>query len=304
VKSPRSLFRSRPHRNGDQPIPNYPVPPDRSHWAVCVPFRDHILHPVEDALDTLARQGVPVHKWPGCSDVGFCRSQMASLAMMEGRQSVLFIDSDTLFHPADAIRILERPEPVVAGVYAQKRYGKLNVDLPESIEEIGLGTEGGDYEVRGVGAGFLRIHAEAFQRLIEHHDLPCCTDPDGTSAIWQFFLPHVYQRENGTWERLGEDYSFCRLCRLAGIPVIADTRIELHHLGLYPYGWDEAAVVRRERSRGLTIPHFRPDCSAGSGQGAGTNGIPRHGGSDDHRAGPAGRTTAAPAGPVAVAAGR
>jgi hypothetical protein len=224
-----------------------------------VPFRDHILHPVEDALDRLRELGVPVRKWPGCSDVGFCRSQMASLAMMEGCEAVLFIDSDTLFHPADAIRILERSEPVVAGVYPQKRYGKLNVDLDESIVEIGLGDQGGDYGVRGVGAGFLRVRAEAFQRIVEHHDLPCCTR-GGEAGVWPFFLPMLRQIDS-EWTYLGEDYAFCRLCTEAGLKVIVDTRIELHHLGLYPYGWDEAAIVRRERSRGLTIPHFRPDPS-------------------------------------------
>jgi hypothetical protein len=224
-------------------------------YAVLVPCLHGIDLVVERQLRRLEAMGVTVTRLAGVSEISFGRSQLASHAMLEGREAVLFIDSDILFNPADAIDILRRPEPIVAGVYPQKRYGKLNVDLDPGIAEIGCGTEGRDYEAQHVGAGFLRIRAEAFQRVIEHHDLPCCTA--GGGAVWPFFLPMVAQQD-GEWMYLGEDYAFCERARAAGVPIIVDTRIPLHHLGPYPYGWREAAQpVPPPPLTGVVIPHFR-----------------------------------------------
>jgi hypothetical protein len=246
-RPPRSLFRQR-HRQ------QAPADSDLARYVVLVPFMDSILHPCEDALDAVERLGVRVFRRPGCSAIDFCRSELASAAMLEGKEAVLFVDSDILFNPADALYILRRPEPVVAGIYAQKRYGHVNCDLPESVEQIKVGTKGQDYEALAVGAGFLRIRAEAFQKIIEHHDLPCCTRHSG--AVWPFFLPMTVQEPSGEWTYMGEDYAFCWRCRAAGIPIILDTRIRLFHLGLYPYGWEEAAGIKVLREDGLEIAHF------------------------------------------------
>lgn len=246
---------------GDGPLPFAVAPsaaPDLSRFAVLVPFMDSILHPVEDALRALERSGIRVVRRAGSSAIDYVRSEMASQALAEGREAVLFVDSDVLFNPADAIRLLLRPEPIVAGVYAQKRYGKVNVDTFPETREIGFGTEGRDYEVKGVGAGFLRIRSEAFIRIAEHHDLPTCT-ATGTGVI-PFFLPFVAtDPDSGHVVYFCEDMAFCRRAREAGIPVIADTRVNLYHLGLYPYSFVEASKTKPERMSGVTIPVVRPD---------------------------------------------
>jgi hypothetical protein len=216
---------------------------------------DSILHPCEDALDAVERLGVRVFKRPGCSAIDYCRSELASAAMLEGKEAVLFVDSDILFNPQDALYILRRPEPIVTGIYSQKRYGHVNCDIDESVKVIPVGTKGTDLDCLNVGAGFLRIRAEAFQRIIEHHNLPCCTR--NGSAVWPFFLPMV-ERDgpHHEWTYMGEDYAFCWRARQAGLKIVLDTRIRLFHLGLYPYGWEEAAGIKVLREDGLEINHF------------------------------------------------
>ena len=45
---------------------------------------------------------------------------LASDALHDGAEAVLFIDADLAFHPLDALRLLACPESVIAGVYAKK----------------------------------------------------------------------------------------------------------------------------------------------------------------------------------------
>jgi hypothetical protein len=235
-----------------------PPQPDLSRFAVLVPFMDSILHPVEDALRALERMGVLVVRRAGCSAIDYVRSDMASQALAEGKEAILFIDSDVLFNPKDAVRLLLRPEPIVAGVYAQKRYGRVNVDPMPGTEAIGFGTEGRDYEVKGVGAGFLRIRSEALIAVAEHFDLPTCT-ATGVGVI-PFFLPFVAKDDDsGHVVYYCEDMGFCRRAREAGLKVIADTRVRLWHLGLFPYGFEQAFITKPERMDGVTIPVFRDE---------------------------------------------
>ena len=49
---------------------------------------------------------------PGCSAIDVARNEMASEALHDGAESVLFIYSDIGFEPADALRVLGRSEPV------------------------------------------------------------------------------------------------------------------------------------------------------------------------------------------------
>ena len=249
-KAPKRLFRERRTLTHAVDDPNA----DLATYAVLVPFQDKIEWQVEEQLRGLERLGLQVFRKAGCSAIDYGRNALATAAMLDGKAAVLFIDSDVRFNPKDAIRILRRPEPVVAGVYPQKKFGKLNIELSESVPEISFGEDGRDYVARGVGAGFLRIRAEAFQQLIEFHDLPCCTR--GDNPLWPWFCP-FYEEVDGVWCYFSEDFAFCRRCTQAGIPVIADTRIPLLHVGSYSYGWDEAAQrAAPERSRRITIPHF------------------------------------------------
>lgn len=251
MKPPKRRFRDRAVQPAAEPA-GRPSGPDLSKCVVIVPFMDAILSHVEDGLRELEQMGVRVVRRGGCSAIDYARSALASAMLIEGYESILFIDSDVLFNPADAVRLLTRPEPIVAGVYSQKRHGKINAALMAGTLEIPWGEQGIDLEVRGIGAGFLRIRREAFQQIADHHQLPTCTGNGCT--LWPFFQPFPALDEiTGELTYLCEDMAFCRMAREAGLKIIADTRIQLSHLGLYPYTWMEIATPEVKRPRGGVI---------------------------------------------------
>jgi hypothetical protein len=224
--------------------------------AVLVPFQDKIEPETDECLRGVERLGIQVIRRPNCSAIDFARCEMASLMLQEQREAILFIDSDMLFNPQDVAYILQRPEPVVGGLYSQKGFGKINANLPESYTMVSVGQQGGDYQANGIGGGFLRIRCEVLRRLIDELKLPECKYQHGT--LWPFFQPFCRQCEDGTWSYLGEDYAFCDRCTQAGVNLIVDTRIRLYHIGRFHYGCDQVGFG--ERPQNLTFHHAQtPD---------------------------------------------
>lgn len=243
MKPPRRLFRGRPAVAGS----------DFSRYSVLVPCRDGIPLEIDQNLRRLEAMGIPVVRMSGVSEIGFARSRLLSYAMAEGKDAVLFVDSDIIFRPEDAVAILQRPEPVVAGVYSQRRWGKLNVDFADDGLPIRMGRGAGDRVVRYVGAGFLRITREACETIIRHHGLPLC-GPSGGDPVCPFFLQQiVWDEAAAEFRYLGEDYSFCERAGQAGIDIIADMSIRLFHVGTYHFGWEEAAGMMVERAEAISI---------------------------------------------------
>jgi hypothetical protein len=226
--------------------------------AVLVPYQRSIEPETDEALRQLERRGVPVYRQPGCSAIDLARNQLASCALLDGKESILFIDSDIWFDPDQALYLLNRPEPVVAGLYSQKRHNhRLNVQFIEAPDFIDVGQGGRDYEVEGVGAGFLRVATRVLQGMIDWLGMPS-TDYAG-AKLWPFFLPQMVEVD-GRWRYECEDYAFCRRVRQAGFPIILDTRIRLYHLGVYPFGWEDSLIEPVKRRDEMTLP-FRSNAA-------------------------------------------
>jgi hypothetical protein len=169
----------------------------------------------------------------------------------DGFESVLFIDSDILFDPADAVSLLCSPEPVIAGVYAAKKLGngQLNVDFGAGVAEVRVGEWAVEpVPVRAVGAGFLRIKTDVLRRLVRELDLPYCRMADRFG--WPFFQPAVVV-EDGETRYLCEDYAFCWRLRQIGVVPRVDLSFRVYHIGDYAYGVEEAAGQYLARSRNV-----------------------------------------------------
>ena len=167
-----------------------------------------------------------------------------------------------MFDPADAVRLLLRPEPVVAGVYAAKKLGngQLNADFGPNLDRIKLGEWATEpTPCRKVGAGFLRIKCSLLERMRDELRLPLCQVAH--TYAWPFFQPMIVEEE-GQLRYLGEDYSFCRRCTDIGCEILIDGSFRLYHLGDYAFGWEESAgeYVKRFRNLDYTIkrPQFTP----------------------------------------------
>ena len=234
------------------PQPDLSAALDLSKHAIFVPVHRFIDTDTFHCLRALEDLGLRVDYSKGASAIDATRSVMATGAMLEGLESFLFIDSDMLFSPEDAIRLLLSPEPVVAGIYAAKILGgagRLNACFLDGTKTLKLGDWAEKpTKVKRIGAGFLRIKTSLLQKLVDDLNLPFCKMAQ--SMAYPFFGPVIVE-ESGGWMYLTEDYAFCHRCGLAGVDVLADTKFRLYHLGEYAFGWEEAAGNYLQRGRNL-----------------------------------------------------
>jgi hypothetical protein len=203
----------------------------RAGYVVLVPHLDRIEPACERGLRELELAGVRVVRRQGSSQIDLARSEMVSDALHDGHDSILFIDADIGFEPADALRLLARPEPVVSGVYAKKGTREIASTFADGVTNIVFGTGApGLYPLKYAATGFLRIRAEALLWMIQRLKLPLCNTHWGR-GLWPFFLSEIVPQGPGKFHYLGEDWSFShRLVRI-GITPLADTSIRLTHYG-------------------------------------------------------------------------
>ena len=97
-----------------------PGPAGKGKPVVLVPYYSGIERECEEGLRGLVRAGIALSRF-SLSAIDLLRSAMLSHALREGYESMLFVDADIGFDPADALRLLSRPEPVVAGVYMHNK---------------------------------------------------------------------------------------------------------------------------------------------------------------------------------------
>ncbi len=224
---------------------------DLSKHVVYVPVHRFIDTDTYDCLRGLEDLGVRVDYSKGASAIDLSRSVLASDAIRAGLDSILFIDSDMFFNPADAIRFLLSPAPVIAGAYAAKKLGngQLNADFGPGVESIRMGEWASEpVPVRKVGAGFLRIKVDFLRRMRDELKLPFCRMAH--TFGWPFFMPVIVE-EDGETRYLAEDYAFCWRCHQLGVSPLVDASFRLYHIGDYAYGWEEGAGEYIPRSRNL-----------------------------------------------------
>ena len=113
------------------------VPPGRAKGVVLVAYASEIAPECADSLRKLEASGVRVVRSEGTSAIDGLRDVLASDALHDGFESICFIDAEIGFDPLDALRLLARPEPVIAGVYArQAGHGFTSVFAPGVTEVV------------------------------------------------------------------------------------------------------------------------------------------------------------------------
>ncbi len=234
------FFRELGSRSASRAAP--PPPPARGKAVILVPYLGGIDPGCEEGLHELEAAGVRVVRRSGSSQIDVARNTMASDALHEGFETILFIDADVGFELVDALRILARPEPVVAGVYPKKGDRALTSQFEAGVEEVLFGpTAKGPYPLRYAATGFLRIKAHVLRQMIAELGLPLCNARWGR-GIWPFFMPLFVPDGDRGPHYLGEDWAFSHRLHQIGIVPIADTSIRLWHFGRYPFGWEDAGA--------------------------------------------------------------
>jgi glycosyltransferase involved in cell wall biosynthesis len=222
----------------------------RAGWVVLVPFLSTIEPDCERPLHRLEQAGVHVVRCRGSSAIDLARNTLASEALHRGCEAILFVDADIAFEPDDALHLLARPEPVVAGIYPKKRSRELASAFTDEVDEVVFGPAvPGLYPLEYAAAGFLRIRTDVLRRMIEKLELPLCNGGAGPGGgFWPFFLPMVRPCAGGA-HYLGEDWAFCHRLRQIGLTPMADTSFRLQHIGPYGYSWEDTSpsMLRYER---------------------------------------------------------
>jgi len=257
LKRDRETVRARPTEDHevvriDRSAPIAPTAEfDPSRHIVQVPVARFVELDCDHCLRALEARGIRVDRTKGSSAIDLARNIRASDAVVDGFESILFIDSDIMFDPADAIRLLQRPEPVICGLYAAKKLGdgQINCRFADGIRRIKFGDWADRYyPLKRAAGGFLRIKTAAIKQIVKRLELPWCMMA-GRWA-WPLFQPMVLD-EDGETHYLTEDYAFSERCLRAGITPMADTSFRLYHIGDSVFGVEEASGLYVQRSRNI-----------------------------------------------------
>lgn len=218
-----------------------PTDPDPSRCVVLVAVGGHVEPDCARGLAELEVRGYTVRREYGYAAIDQARSQMASDALADGFDELMWIDSDVGFD-ADAVARLRRHDlPVVCGIYPKKNVRALSCHLLPGTRRVHFGEGGGLLEILYAATGFLLTRREVYERVAAHEALPVCNQRFDRPTV-PYFLPLVIPDGEGHWY-LGEDYAFCERARRSGFAIMADTTVRLTHIGRYAYGWEDAGAT-------------------------------------------------------------
>ena len=190
----------------------------------------------DERLRALEARGIEVRRVHGYAAIDFARSIIATRALADGFDDLMWVDSDIVFSPDDVEALRASDKTLIAGVYPKKGKRELALHVKPRTPELTFGESGGVAEVLYCGSGFMLTRRELYAEMAK--ELPICNEQFGERVV-PYFLPFVASTENGLWY-LGEDYAFCERAQRAGHGVFVDTRIRLFHVGAYEYGWEDA----------------------------------------------------------------
>jgi len=200
----------------------------KNKLAVLVPCRDMLHAGFSKCLVELVKlntmNGIDTHVVYDASTVLLTqRARLAAEAQTIGAEYMLWLDSDMVFPPTTALRLLAHNEPVVACNYIRRQLPAKGV----AYESIGDWENPLPFEpqdelvpVEGIGMGCMLVKTSILQEIPK-----------------PWFEFHWTEESN---DHLGEDMDFCMKMADAGYTVKVDTTLsmEMRHLGTWAFGPD------------------------------------------------------------------
>jgi hypothetical protein len=209
--------------------------------VILVPVATHIEPDCERSLVELELRGYAVRRVFGFAAIDQARSQMASDALADGFDELMWIDSDIGFDPDAVARLRGHGLPIACGIYPKKGQRALACNLLPGTDCVTFGQDGGLVEIAYAATGFLLTRRSVYEDVARASGLPPCNQRFGR-AMTPYFLPMLIEDGGGHWY-LGEDFSFSERARRAGHRIYADTTIRLFHIGRYGYTWEDAGAA-------------------------------------------------------------
>ena len=206
--------------------------------VILVPVAQQIAPGCEKGLRQLEQMGYPIWRVYGFAAIDVARSRIATKALLEGFQELMWIDADIGFDPADVERLRAHDLDMVAAVYPKKGEPALACQVLPGTGQLVLGRQGGLVEILSVGSGFLYTRRRLYDDIRQKFALPLCNNHPGEELI-PFYQSLIVPTPDGH-AYLGEDFAFCHRARQSGHKVMADLSIRLWHIGSYAYSWEDA----------------------------------------------------------------
>lgn len=164
---------------------------------------------------------------------------------------LLFLDTDLVFRPEDVQRVYDLGMKKGPGIYAGT-YPIKQLKPKVVFNNIGgqVPDEEGIVEVREAGTGFMLIHRNVFEQMMEKFKdeieyVVDSGDPENPQIIsWDFFSVGVRFDQDLKRKRfLSEDWYFCQRWRELGGKVLMHTRTSCNHIGVFNYPGDPNAII-------------------------------------------------------------
>ena len=137
------------------------------------------------------------------------RERLAAMAVNNGFDHILWLDSDQMFKPTLMIDFVSSEKDMVTGVIPMRRPPYIPCVYKVKDDELKQVTELGDrlFEVDGCGFGAVFMKTEILQKCFDKYKT--CFQP-----IYGY----------------GEDLSFCLRVKELGYKIYADPRIDIGHI--------------------------------------------------------------------------
>lgn len=187
--------------------------------AIGLPCGDHMHSETAQCLWGLGRaswqcrQGIVMAH---SSIVANARNNCVSGAKSVGADYLMFIDSDMLFPPTVIDDLLKHGKSIVGGTYVRRGppFDNLGASIPEHMDR-----RSGLIQMTHMPTGMLLIHMSVFDMIPEPwFEYETTVSPEGKRML------------------NGEDMTFSKKCREAGIEMYCDLDLseQLRHLYVYP----------------------------------------------------------------------
>ena len=166
-----------------------------------------------------------VHDECGNALIADARAVIVAEFLASDCDKLVFVDSDVCWEAGALVRLLDRKEDFVAGIYPQRKdpinYCVKWLNKPELHAVDGL------LEVAGVPAGFMCLSRDMLEKMVAQYpdsEFYCETAPG--ERAWALFADYRIGKH-----KMGEDYAFCRRWTDMGGKVWIDPEIKMGHVG-------------------------------------------------------------------------
>jgi len=209
--------------------------------AICTPIGRAAVPQFCTSLDQTLFSCPDGYQVGAVQDVGHAntpriRNVLVQSALDAGFDTIVFIDDDISWNPADFWAIIDDPAPIV-GIPPRRRTN----DLSKLEFCCGLDKKLSEGRWTGrIATAFLKIEASALRELEPHTDwfnyasAKSEANPEGIVRVW--FDYAIGTNGDGTRGYIGEDYWFCEFAARHGIEPVIRTDLGVSHWHMIPLG--------------------------------------------------------------------